>query len=63
MDDDCRLHRGQKKDREKLRKESEERGEARDHEEWDAWLARREDSEATGEPFSEPLPSKKSDTD
>ena len=52
-----------KKAREKLRKESEERGEARGearaHEEWDGWLARREASETTGEPFSEPPPSRK----
>ena len=48
-----------KKSREKLRKEAEARGEARTDKEWDEWLARREASEATGEPFNESPPSRR----
>ena len=47
-----------KKAQEKIRKEAE----ARAHEEWDAWLARREAAEAAGEPFNESPPSRKSNT-
>ena len=51
-----------KKAQDKIRKEAEARGEARAHEEWDSWLARRESAEAIGEPFNESPPSRKSNT-
>ena len=35
---------------------AEERGRAENQKRWEAWLQRREEAEATGEPFNEPPP-------